>query len=255
MKILEVSSPSNPTYRTLESLLKSRGIKSEGMALISGKRIVRETLESPSLRPFCQELIFDHKIRDYALELAGDTQMDRMVSLTSPLFSILDELGTKSPILTLKIKDLESFSSPVDGLNVFLALSDPLNLGAALRTLEAFSASQVVLLKECAHPFLPKVTKSSSGSNLRMTLVNGPSIQELSVSNGVALDRSGSPIQSYNWDKTSSLVLGEEGLGLPEGLKKTMKILSIPIAPQVESLNATVALSIACFSFRQNHPL
>lgn len=254
MKILEITSDSNPFFRKMKSLHTSKGIKDEKAALISGSKIIPEILSDSTLLSQVQELIFDEPLKELALELAQSFSLTRLTLLSRPLFKELDEMGTGYPLLSLGANPLKPFEKSWPGLNVFLALSDPLNLGAALRSLDAFGVSQVVLLKECAHPFLPKVTKTSSGSNWRCHLTHGPSLKDLTLHEGVGLDAHGTPLNDFKWSKDVNLVLGEEGKGLPEHLKKSLKIVSIPTNPRVESLNATVALSIAAYSYSTSSP-
>jgi tRNA G18 (ribose-2'-O)-methylase SpoU len=46
VKILEISSPENPTYRKYKSLLASKGIKEEKAFLLMGEKLVQDFLKS-----------------------------------------------------------------------------------------------------------------------------------------------------------------------------------------------------------------
>lgn len=246
MRIKEVTSDSNSYFKILESLLHSKGIKKEKLILVSGKKVVPEVLNGDFE---VENLVFSEALAHEAEELAQQFEVSQGVKLSSPLFKVLDESGTHFPLLVLRAPSIPVFSEVKDGLNVFLGLSDPSNLGAALRSLKAFEAAQVVLLKECAHAFHPKVTKTSSGMNLSSPLASGPSIEDLNLESAIGLDMSGEPLSQFSWPKKSCLVLGEEGRGLPAHLKENSKLLRIEMNPQVESLSAPIALSIACYSY------
>ena len=105
-----------------------------------------------------------------------------------------------------------------------------------------------MLLQECATPFHPKAVRAASGQLMKVPLAVGPSIKELTGNQLFALDMDGENIAKFRWPRNVRLVLGQEGPGLPDlpGLTK----LKIPMANQVESLNATVAASVALFSYR-----
>jgi TrmH family RNA methyltransferase len=94
--------------------------------------------------------------------------------------------------------------------------------------------------------------KASAGSALRLNLQKGPSIDALKentdvVRNLVALDMSGENLPGFKWPKNSLLLIGEEGRGLPAGLKASHR-LKIP-TQNVESLNAVVAASLALYDY------
>lgn len=252
MRIKEITSTSNATFKSLESLTHAKGIKKEKQILISGRKVVPEIL-----REFDKgmlTLIFSEKLQTEAEALAQEHSVTEGLLLHNELFKSLDESGTKFPLLKMGTPEVEPYVSSQKGLNVFLALSDPSNLGAALRSLKAFEVAQVILLKECAHPYLPKVTKTASGVNLFMDLKKGTSIEDLHLDSLIALDMDGENLKNFSWPESANLVLGEEGLGLPTRLKNHAQRLKIEMSPEVESLSAPIALSIACYSFRTQKP-
>jgi TrmH family RNA methyltransferase/16S rRNA (guanine527-N7)-methyltransferase len=79
-----------------------------------------------------------------------------------------------------------------------------------------------------------------------MRLYNGPSIEDVCNYRRpvIALAPGGEDIKTFEFPSRFILLPGEEGRGLPDSLDAD-HVLSIPIEPRVESLNATVAVSIA----------
>jgi TrmH family RNA methyltransferase len=142
---------------------------------------------------------------------------------------------------TLKAADLAAYAP--HGIEVVLPVGDPGNLGALLRSCEAFGVGRVILTKEAAHPFLPKAVKASAGSALRLPLLRGPALAEFPNS-CIALDANGNDIKDFIWPANGLLVVGEEGAGLGRKKSKFDFHLRIP-TEGVESLNAVVAASIA----------
>lgn len=233
-----IESPANPQFKLWKSCLESQGIKKHGQLFLSGKKLVDEFLR-------------DHKDKVVALIGYGDIEaMDiPTYSISKNLFNELDLLGTGQALLLIEAPQLQAWRNTAPkGIEIFLALQDPGNVGAALRLAEAFSVSKVVCLKECAYPFHPKALKASSGSALKVPLFKGPSITELAAANAdfLGLDKNGTLISEFQWPKNFRLVLGEEGRGLPAELKT--QSLKIPIHENLESLNATSALSIALYA-------
>jgi len=245
--MIQITSSANPQFRLWKSLLSSKGLKKEGLLLLSGEKLVREALRD-------QHLQIQAEILDTRTEpITGLRQVFR---LPQDLFDELDELGTHFPLLLVKAPLIPDWDphSLTQGLEVFCPLGDPQNLGALLRSAEAFGVRKVVLLEEAAHPFLPKSIKAASGSCLRLKLEKGPSLTDLKGKFTV-LDLKGQALPTYQWPRTVRLLIGEEGPGLKKlGTSVAQEMLCIPMAAGVESLNAGVASSIALFHYRLQYP-
>ena len=170
------------------------------------------------------------------------------VRLAAPLFKALDVIGTNSPLAVIAAPELARWSpAPPRGLELILALSDPNNLGACLRSAEAFGVSRVILTEECSSPYLPRALRASVGSSLRVPMVRTGRLSDLTLSDVVGLDAGGTPLDQFAWPNDLYLALGEEGRGLPANLSGPR--LSIPMRGAVESLNATVAASLALYAY------
>jgi TrmH family RNA methyltransferase len=174
------------------------------------------------------------------------------------LFRELDFLGAGSPLLVVRVPEIPAWSpeaTGLRGLTVVLPLSDPENLGAALRSCAAFGVDRIVLLAEAAHPFHPRALRSSAGQAWRTPLFRGPSLSRLLADRRAsqvplfALDLHGEDLSALPVVNDLMLLVGEEGPGVPKDLD--CRRLRIPMRSEVESLNAGVALGIALYHFRR----
>jgi TrmH family RNA methyltransferase len=236
--MLKIESPQNDTYKKLLSLTNSRGLKKEGLFLLSGEKLIREFLKKPPLK-LVYEIIGPHM-----QPLQGDVA--KQIQLSAELFAELDVLGTHFNILVLEQPEMSVLTDLSDykpqGIEVVIPIGDPGNLGALIRSCEAFAVPRVILTQEAAHPFLPKSVKASAGSVLRVPLSRGPALTEF-PSDCIALDMNGAVIDDFTWPKSGLLVVGEEGPGIGDKSRFT-KHVRIP-TQGVESLNVVVAASIA----------
>lgn len=241
-----IQSRQNEKFKTWLSLLEGRGIKKQRQAIISGSRLVSEFLKLHS--SLARELLVPSKNASHI-----DAPKVEVFDLATELFRELDIFGTKSPLLVVETPSLEPWiEHPPKGLELIVALSDPGNLGAVLRSALAFNANRVVLCQECSSPFLPKAIRASSGACFALPLIAGPSIHEIKPQSAHCLDLEGEALTQFQWPQDLSLVLGEEGQGIPQSLHA--KALTIPIHNKSESLNAMAAASIALFSYRSAWP-
>lgn len=240
--MISVESPHNDTYKKLLSLTSSKGLKKEGLFLLSGEKLIHEYLKTQQ----SVNVVYEILTADLA-PLQADNA--KRVSLSPSLFDEIDVLGTHFNILVLQQLPLPTLSLPElaayqpHGIEIVLPTGDPGNLGALIRSCEAFGVRRILLTKEAAHPFLPKTVKASAGSVLRVDMLQAPALAEF-PRNCIALDMHGENINDFVWPQNTLLVVGEEGAGLGNGNQMFEKLIRIP-TQGVESLNAVVAASIA----------
>lgn len=261
MSIKLVASSANPEFRRLQSLLTSKGIKKEGEFLVSGVKVIDEILARKSHGGAKYIIVTADHLEDqtfaHTFATAGTL---RKLQLTNELFEELDVFGTHSPILLCEAPEMPEWlnENQLEEREILCALSDPSNLGALMRSAAAFGFSKIVLLKECASPLHPKAIRSASGAFSSIKFARGPSIKDLTsphhkkyeeIVNLIALDMHGKSITEFKWPKHFRLLIGEEGQGVPQELQAIRLKIQIN---GVESLNATVAASIAMFA-AQSH--
>ena len=178
-------------------------------------------------------------------------------ALPKNLFNELDIFGTKEPLLVCSNPSIPliDLTHPPMGLEILCPIGDPGNMGALLRSCRAFGVRTVILLREAVYPFHPKVIRASSGAVFPQLLNQGCSITELHRPEILkwihALDMDGDDVSTVSWPQHVRLLLGEEGIGIPSF--QFQQRLSIPQFHMSIPLNATVASSIALYSYRQQH--
>jgi 23S rRNA (guanosine2251-2'-O)-methyltransferase len=140
----------------------------------------------------------------------------------------------------------------------FLALDsieDPHNLGALLRTADGAGVDGVILPERRSAPVTATVAKTSAGASehVRIARVTNlvRALEQMKQKHVwvIGLDERGSPdYTDYNFRSDCVLVLGREGAGLHDLVKKTCDhLLRIPMAGQVSSLNVSVAGAIVMY--------
>lgn len=134
-------------------------------------------------------------------------------------------------------------------------VEDPQNLGALLRSAEAAGVDGVLLTERRSAPLSAVAVKASAGAaeHLRLArVVNLVRALEVIKERNlwcVGLDERGTmDYDSYDFRSNTVIVLGREGAGLHELVRKTCDhLLRIPMAGRVESLNVAAAGAVVLF--------
>jgi TrmH family RNA methyltransferase len=162
--------------------------------------------------------------------------------------------GLGSGTRTLAVYDERWVDQPLGPLCVYLhGLQDPGNVGAILRSAQAFGASSVVLGPGTADPFSPKAVRASMGAVFAVPLAKAMAGGELPGVKLALVPDAGAPLAevlaSAGPAVEITLLVGAEREGLPRELVDSAdRVAHIPI--QTDSLNAAMAAAIALYELR-----
>lgn len=165
--------------------------------------------------------------------------------------------GVVAVVRTREFLDLEDLlSGPEPRLLLALdGIEDPQNLGALLRTADASGVDGVVFTERRAAPLSPVAVKASAGAaeHVRIARVVNlvRTLEQLKEHNiwCVGLDERGSTsYDQYDFTSNTVIVLGREGDGLHDLVRRTCDhLLRIPMAGAVSSLNVSAAGAVVMF--------
>ncbi len=145
-----------------------------------------------------------------------------------------------------------------DGMRLLIldAIQDPGNVGVLVRTAAALSASAVITLPGSVDLWNAKVVRSAAGTHFRFTAVDATTTELFAMldRHDIALwgtDAQGTPIGGVTVPKRLAVAVGNEGAGLSDALRaRCSTVVSLPMAPAVESLNVAVAAGIVLYAVR-----
>ena len=158
----------------------------------------------------------------------------------------------------LALEDLLNTPPGSSGYRFFLALDgveDPHNFGALLRSADGAGVDGVVIPERRSAPLSAIAAKTSAGASEHVRLaqvVNVTRALEAMKKRNiwiVGLDERGTPdYTDFDFRQDCCLVLGSEGSGLHELVKRTCDhLLRIPMAGSVSSLNVSVAGAVVMY--------
>ena len=140
-------------------------------------------------------------------------------------------------------------------------ISDPYNLGAIIRCADGAGAHGVIIPKRHSTGLTPLVTRASAGALEHMPVAKvtniAQTVSDLQKS-GVwvyAAEAGGTPYDQVDLTGSVAIVLGSEGDGVTNLVKKTCDgVISIPMYGLVNSFNvSTAAAVLLCEAGRQRH--
>jgi TrmH family RNA methyltransferase len=251
-RIRIVQSRQNSRVKELRFGLAQATRTDQGRVSIEGMHLIQEALRSGLQVPVVFIREGDEDLID-ALELPPNSEI-----LALPPDIFFSAVSTESPQGIAALVDppdfsLESvFAAPSPLIVVAAALQDPGNLGALIRSAEAFGASGVLTLPGTASPWNAKTLRAASGSLFRLPVVavREPELLAALRTGGIPILATAASASSSMPDLTgpAAILIGNEGAGLSASLLAAADaVVSIPCPGPVESLNAAVAASILLY--------
>jgi TrmH family RNA methyltransferase len=157
--------------------------------------------------------------------------------------------GIASGTRALAVYEERWLSKPTGPLCVYLhGVHDPGNVGAVLRSAEAFGASSVAVGPGSADPFSPKAVRASMGAVFGVPLARASSVDELPGVKIALVTEGGMELWQYRAEGSHAIAIlvGAEREGLPGHVVEAADVaVRIPI--QTHSLNAAMAATVALY--------
>lgn len=254
-----IESAKNPKIIAVKKLKDSKWISKERATLVQSPKILAEILRD---QPGSVLEIFKTRDSELPPQLMRWTH-SKIHTVTSSVLNAISIQSGGFPLAVVRTPEAVAMDTFKTLLNIaVLPLQDPKNLGAAVRSGLAFGCQGVILHGSLsAHLFHPDCTRASAGLNFRVPFTTLSSFEELSLLDPqfsfYHLDASGTPLSQALIHSKRCLLIGQEGKGVAvysDAVLSNLKSMSlrIPISPQVESLNAMVATSIAWYHFQEH---
>ena len=155
--------------------------------------------------------------------------------------------------------ELEDILPDARLLVILDGVEDPHNLGAIIRTAHAAGASGIIVPERRSAPLSETVARASAGALEYLPIVRVTNISRLLEQLKeqrfwiYGLDERGAETYDHvEYTEPTAIVLGSEGKGLHEGVKKHCDFLvNIPMSGPVSSLNVSVAAGVALFDWKR----
>ncbi len=242
-----------------------RGNNVDGKFLVEGKRLAEELLHSEirveavfvtqEFASSNKELVDRFDENDAGIFLLSENLLESISDTKSPQgISLLCD----TPRLTLE--DLDNIVGTAQNSIVLLLhrINNPGNLGAVLRSAEAFGVTGAVVTENSANAFSPAAVRGSMGSVFRLPVIGDVDFasaldwaRKAGLSTVCADVNGDTKLDRMAWQTKTMIVFGSEAHGLEESERKEIdQSFKINIQEPVESLNLAVAAGIVLYSAR-----
>ena len=253
-----ISSKENELIKHIKKLKdkKERDLSNE--YIIEGIKLIQEAIqEKAKIKQIiiCEEC---EKAEAIPKEIMYEIARYECIYITKKLYNYLTEVKTPQGILAVIEK--ESNEKNIDYTQEIIValdgIQDPGNLGTILRTVDSIGLTQILVSKDTADSFNPKVVRSTMGAIFRVKVIECEDLEKTlkkikkhKFEIVVTSLQTKNSIYDIDYNK-KVIVIGNEANGVQEKIQKLAdKKVKIPMLGKTESLNASVATGIILYEY------
>ncbi|RPF19873.1 TrmH family RNA methyltransferase [Myceligenerans xiligouense] len=266
----------NARFQVLRTLLTNRTKRHRaGEFIVQGVRPISMAVE---FGWEIRALLYDgeRSLSSWARDLLRTVRTAQQTAMSPELLAELSEKGDGAveilAVVAMRPDDLHRIPVRDDFLGVvFDRPTQPGNIGAIIRSADAFGAHGVITTGHAADAYDPKSVRASTGSFFAMPVVRAASPRDVAAwvearrSAGVpvvvaATDEHGdADVSGFDLTQPVLLLVGNETNGLSNTWRELADVtVSIPMAGAASSLNAANAASVMLYEARRQrtfHPV
>lgn len=249
-----ITSTSNQQMKNVRELLgKAKERRRQKCFVAEGIRMVAETPKERLEKIYVSESFAKNPPPLRGLDIT------EAVFVQDQVFRQISDTQTPQGILAVvrqQETDLETILDRADPLLLFLEnIQDPGNLGTMLRTAEGAGVTGVIMSRDTVDIYNPKTIRATMGSLYRMPFVYTDDFcgairqaQKAGIHLYAAHLQGKCTYDHMDYRQPSGFIIGNEGNGLTkEAADCATEYIRIPMAGEVESLNAAVAAAVLMY--------
>lgn len=253
-----ITSKENETVKIIKKLKDKKYRDETGLYIIEGIKMLEEAIEEKArIRKIiiCEECL---KAGDLEQKVLYEIAKYNCIYVNSKVFNSLTDVVAPQGIMAVIEKPNKDIKIKYDQ-DIILALDgiqDPGNLGTILRTADSVNLKQIIVTKNTADSYNPKVVRSTMGAILRIKIIEtddlAKTLKEAKKNKfkivATSLDTNNS-IYDIDYNK-KVIVIGNEANGVSKEIQELAdNKVKIPMLGKTESLNASVATGIILYEY------
>ncbi len=249
-----ITSAANQQMRQLRDLLnKGKERRKQQCFVAEGLRMVAETPKS-----LLEQIYISESFSKNLPNLRG-LDISKAIVVSDAVFDRISDTQNPQGIMAVVRFTMSSMNQMLrkpNAMQLFLeSIQDPGNLGTMMRTAEGAGISGVIIGGNTVDIFNPKVVRSTMGSLYRMPFVYVEDLcgtikeaRRLGIDVHAAHLAGSTCYDGVDYTKPCGFLIGNEANGLtPSAAAAATDCIHIPMAGQLESLNAAAAAAILMY--------
>lgn len=253
-----ITSKDNEIIKNIRKLKDKKYREIENKYIIEGIKLIKEAVEEKAQIDtivVCEECVENNTIEK---KLMYEIAKYNCVYVSEKVFNLVTEVTNPQGILAVINKEnKEDAIDYEDDIIVALdGIQDPGNLGTILRTVDSVGLKQIIISKQTADAYNPKVVRSTMGAIFRVKIIIADdfvkTLKEIKkhkykvVATSLQTEES---IYDIDYNK-KVIVIGNEANGVSNEVLDMADIKAkIPMLGKTESLNASVATSVILYEY------
>lgn len=252
-----ISSKDNEFVKNIRRLKDKKSRDEQNVFIIEGIKIIEEAIiEKADIRQIimCEEC---EKTVEISKELMYEIAKYDCKYVSENVFKTLTTVINPQGIMAVvNKKDREEIKYDEELIVALDGIQDPGNLGAILRTVDSVGIKQILVSRETADVYNPKVVRSTMGAIFRVRVIICEDLNETikilkkhKFKTVVTDLKTENSIYDIQYEK-KVIVIGNEANGVSEEILNTANYkVKIPMLGKTESLNASVATGVILYEY------
>ena len=253
-----ISSKDNELVKHIKKLKDKKYRDESNEYIIEGVKLIEEAVkENAKIKKIvvCEDTTRTYEIpTNVMLEIAKY----ECIYVTDKIFSSITQVTNPQGIMAIIEKNTpnQEIDYTQDIIVALDDVQDPGNLGTILRTVDSIGLNQIIVSKETADSFNPKVVRSTMGAIFRIKIIEvedlKQTIKEIKKHHYklmVTSLQTENSIYDIDFNK-KIIVIGNESNGVSKEIQDMAdEKAKIPMLGKTESLNASVAAGIVMYEY------
>lgn len=253
-----ITSKDNEVIKSIRKLKEKKYRDINNEYIVEGLKMLKEAIiENAKIKLIvvCEECLQDGYIDN---RLKYEIAKYDCISVSKKIFTLLTDVQNPQGLLAVIEKNNreENIDYKQDIIVALDGIQDPGNLGTILRTIDSVGLNQVIVSKETADAYNPKVVRSTMGAIFRVNIIECENLLDtLKVAKKHHFKTIATSLENstsiYEADLNKKIiVIGNEANGVSkEILDYADEKIKIPMIGKTESLNASVATGIVLYEY------
>lgn len=256
-----ITSKDNDIIKSVRKLKEKKYRDQNSEYIVEGIKMIKEAILEEAVIKLI--IVCEDNVNSGAIDkkLLYEIAKYECIYVNKKIFSLITDVQNPQGILAVieKQNSEENIDYKQDVIVVLDGIQDPGNLGTILRTIDSVGLNQVIVSKETADAYNPKVVRSTMGAIFRVNIIESDNLLE-TLKNlkkhkykvmATSLETQNS-IYDVDYSK-KVIVIGNEANGVSEEiLDYSDEKIKIPMIGKTESLNASVATAVILYEYVRN---